>query len=374
MFASVSLASSSCYDSRFEDRPEKSNLDSADDFLRMATAVTAIITFESRGNSGRADAATRTIALDIFESNCPRATQNLAFVLSAHNLPTDQLDAMKQRLPPPGQLPAPLRGSKVIRVDPGVSIEFGTSASHSIYGGFYSTEQQQQQQGSSPQQGLLSATAGTLLVNNVGPNTNASHYVLLLQDAPELSKTHTILGRVRASDLADVTSWNIRVNPKTLQPAQPIVIADCSITRSAPATGASQRPKREAAAGKKGAIVREREDNEEDDDGTIGQNSTDQKNIGGSVRLAKRRRGETVMIDADGNEEVVTMAIPVASSAQDNNNNQPFDIFKAQEHAFQNNLLEIAETQKVRKHHRDNRKGKSVKFFAKQKQGRSKRR
>lgn len=295
-------------------------------------------------------AATEEVELELYDQRCPKAVENFVYLLTAHvDPPAQHLEGVKR--------PPQLLGSKVLRIDAGKTLEFGTSATTSVFGGFYADDepkQQQRQESKSSRDDAsvqpLKSSAGAVLVNNMGPNTNASHYVVLLSDLPELLQLHQQVGCVsRGLEALQAFAARVKVNPKTLVPLQPVAIADAALVRRSSMVSAAERRKqlRSRVGG-----VRRREDDDEDAQRygeNVGAATSSSAAPCDGPRVAKRRRGESVLIGEDGSESVITTAIPVASQ-------KPFDMFEAQQHAFHNDLLDIKATQVQRAHNRNNRK------------------
>lgn len=297
----------------------------------------AKLTFESKATSC-------SIEVELFESRCPQTTRNFLFLLNSHKLSDDERIAHQAQCG--GLLPAPLLNSRILRIDPHKSIEFGTSATLSVFGGFFPDE--------ALEKSIVderSYCAGSLLMANVGANTNASHMILLLKSAPELKGAHTCFGIVRNGleklmEMADRTG----VNKKTLQPTTPITISHVAVERRRSELGSERKVHRQAG------FVRRRDD----DEGDARLEEDNSKPPVEDERVLKRRRGEAVTVGADGKFEVITTAIPVQAG-------QAFDLFQSQKHAFGNDLLAIRDVQKQRMHNKERKQGKSLRFKGAQK-------
>lgn len=298
------------------------------------------------------------IDIELFERTCPKAVRNFVFLSTSHLLTPEEraerAGGIGGQAPPLPPVP-PLVGSRVSRVDiKSGTVEFGTSASRSIFGNFFDDEIVVPASSSSST--AVDGVSGKLLMSNVGPNTNASRFVLILgPNAPKDFDVHafTCFGVVRRGlDELRELCGRVKVNGSSI-PYHPITITTASIEHSKPLS--DRRVIRKSVGGRRGRDD-DNEDAEEgeknDNTGTLRRDSADAE---GETRFAKRRRGEIVSIRPDGTHEVVTTAIPHAEG-------QKFDIFKAQEHAFHNDLLEIASKQASRLHKKDNRKGRAHAF------------
>lgn len=315
--------------------------------------------------SGGGQPLNSTLEIELFESVCPKSVRNFVFLCTSHLLtPEERAERMVDKQAPP----APLSGSRVSRVDAkSGTIEFGTSASRSIFGGFFEDERN-----SNAALSTSSDVSGRLLLSNVGPNTNASHFVLVLGPKPPRDfdmNGFTCFGVVRRGlpELRDFAQ-RVKVNASNFVPYQPVMISGASIEYTKAA--GERRTIRKTAGGRRGREDDEEEqaqNNNNDDNGLNEMIQTSNARLSavdaeGAARFAKRRRGEVVAVNEDGTQQVVTTAIQQEVG-------EKFDVFKAQAHAFHNDLLEISAKQASRQHKRENRKGRAKTFTQKRGSG-----
>jgi cyclophilin family peptidyl-prolyl cis-trans isomerase len=293
------------------------------------------------------------VQLDLWDASFPETCRNFVFSCNSHLLDDDARKKHQDAITSPSAtvraaLPPPLLNSSVAHID-ARTVEFGTSATASMNGGFFPDEKEVAGGGGkNRRRGGADYTAGSLIMSNVGPNTNASRFILLLAEAPELRATHVCFGHTVVStnieQLRDFFSAvKVKVHPRTQVPLQKVVVSKCGVRRGLAA--GTEGPRRLAG------VVRTRDDEDNADD------RGREKDLGAGdsgERALKKRRAEISIVDADGERRVVTTAIEPAQG-------QRFDFFSAQEAAFHNDLLDIKDSQ-LRKHH--NRMNKTNKYAA----------
>jgi cyclophilin family peptidyl-prolyl cis-trans isomerase len=326
--------------------------------LNDAYSMLAKLLLEHRP-SGGGQPFSAPLEVELFEGACPKAVRNFVFLCTSHMLtPEERSERMSDKQPPP----APLSGSRVSRIDAkSGTIEFGTSASRSIFGGFFEDERSSAAPSSSS--AAEGDVSGKLLLSNVGPNTNASHFVLVLGPKPPKDfdvNSFTCFGAVRRGlpELRDFAQ-RVKVNTSSFIPYQPVTISEAGIEYT---KQAERRVIRKTTGGRRGREDDNEEENHNDDNGVNDMiqtsNSRSALDAEGAARFAKRRRGEVVAVSEDGTQQVVTTAIPQEAG-------EKFDVFKAQAHAFHNDLLEISAKQATRQQKRENRKGRAKTFTQK---------
>ena len=304
------------------------------------------------------------VPIFLWESSFPETVRNFVFACKAHLLSEEDRRA-RQEGEIEKKLPPPLLGSSVLRVDSSATVEFGTSATSSIFGGFFPDEEDLRQQdllsgkksraALGPRLGGQEYTAGSLVMSNVGPNTNGSRFILLLAAAPELRGTHVCFGHVaRATDVELLCSFfnalKVKVNPKTLVPLNKITVSSCHVLRSAARDAPTDAPRQISG------VVRRRDDDsdEQDADNNEALSRRHEEDRETGQRALKKRRSEIVTVNAEGEIAPVTTAAPTPVG-------QHFDMFAAQEAAFHNDLLDIKQSQ-LRKQH--NHQNKQARFAA----------
>lgn len=300
-------------------------------------AAVKTITLEFTG--GIFGSSTGRVTFAIFRDASPKAVENLKHLVEGGGteLPSVPL----------------LKGSCITRVSAGESVEFGTSATKSVFGGFYETEAVYKPSGELAHRHDV---PGVLSVNNYGPNTNASKYIVSLRPNTTLDGHHVILGCV--SNGMDVLHRiaNARLTPQGV-PKEKIVITASRLET----LGAA---KERCAEGRHIFVsggVRRRDDeaaSEAEAEGPEHETSEQRERRFGDGAVAKRKRGEVITADTTGAPQRVTTSITTAGG-------EKLDALELQHRTFTSNIDEIRDQQRRRLAKSNAKASKQLRFASK---------
>jgi cyclophilin family peptidyl-prolyl cis-trans isomerase len=325
-----------------------------------------------------------SIAVDLFDQGYPMTVKAFAGMLQLHCMSEEMKKAQESAIGAP--LPPPLAGSKIQRIVPSESVEFGTSQTQSFFGGMFPTEEYvaapaklSRTGGAAPPQASGAPSRpqhafGTLSMANLGPNMNASRYFFCLKEAaPELDPHHVVFGRVTDSESLGLlrTLATAKVNKQSV-PVENIVIVSCGLEpkpRKAVTTRRTQilEEQQERFAKRSERGLRRGRDEEEGGEGdelddpramrssAANDGGTDDPRSRDAPR-AKRQRLEPTINYAPERTELDRFAQPppTASSSQvgsagagatTSGPGTGFDLFAAQQRTFEANLEDINEAQ-----------------------------
>lgn len=322
----------------------------------MSAAPPRLVAMELTGGGLGSDVCRVTISL--LPKASPKALKNFLHLIQGPS--AVEGDGGAPAAPDAATLPL-LAGSAITRVVPEDCVEFGTSATKSIFGGFYESEAVGPLSSKHDQPGILS-------VNNFGPNTNASKYFITLRANSSLDGHHLVLGRVISGMETLFRIAKVKLTPQGA-PREKIVIRSCRVV-APPTSGRSDREpgyKHKFATGG----VRRRGDDDDDNSGGDDAERDAEEEGGASAEtaerrdrrladgaVAKRKRGEMITQDESGTLRSVATAIPTTGGER-------FDYFEAQGASFATNIDDVVSQQRDRLAKQRAKENKSMRFASK---------